>query len=228
MLGPDRDGEQVTAGSVDELDCLFGVGVERLLGDDLVLDALDLPQFGLDQDVRVGLLDHLDDGSAPGDVLLELLVGGIDHDGGGNPQLHLLFDETEVGLVVHVEKDADVVLFGDELDVAPHRSESRNGVAVPGERAGTAAQLEEEIRVGTGRTRHQPDGRVRLGDVARDQPEPLVERVVVHRRQLGAAVVGHQHPPRDGRAETAVGSNAEAAVNCCIPAESIGNYLKMW
>ena len=74
MLCPDRDREQVTAGPLDELDGLLGVRVECLVGDDLVLDALDPAEFGLDEDVRVGRLDRLDDRPTALDVALEGLV----------------------------------------------------------------------------------------------------------------------------------------------------------
>ena len=89
-------------------------------------------------------------------------------------QIDLPPDDVEVGLVVHVEEHADVVPLRDQLDVVAHRSQPRDRVAVAGERTGAVAHLEQEVGVDPRRPLHQSHHRVRLGDIARDQAEPLV------------------------------------------------------
>ena len=196
MLCPDGDREQITASPVDELDSLFRVSVERVVGDDLVFDPFDPPEFGLHEDIRAGALNRLDSRSAPLNVLRERLVRGVDHDRGGEVKLGLSPDRVEVGLVVHVEKHPDVVAGRNLLDVGSHRPQPRYRVAVARERTGAVAHLEQEIRVHAGRPPDQSNDRVRLRDVARDESVASIQRVVVHPRQLCAAVECHGRSPR--------------------------------
>lgn len=135
VLRADGDRQDVTARSLDELHGLLRVGVERLVGDDLVFDTRDRLEFGLDEGVRVGALGLLDHRPAPLGVLRGRLVGGVDHDRGAEVEVDLSADRVEVGLVVGVQEHPDIV---------------------------------------PGRARYQSDRGVRLGDVARDQPDPSV------------------------------------------------------
>ena len=71
VRGADRAGQGVAAGLRDEVDDLLGLGVDVLGGRDVLLDALELAELGLDDDaLGVG---GVDDALGDGDVLL---VGG--------------------------------------------------------------------------------------------------------------------------------------------------------
>jgi hypothetical protein len=60
------------------------------------------------------------------------------------------------------------------------------GSPLPAKEHAPLARLEQEIGVDPGGSLDQSDCRVRLRDVARDEPEPPVERVVVHLREFAA------------------------------------------
>ena len=81
VAGADGDGQRVAAGPGDELFDLFRTGVGGSMRRDLdvVLDAGESAQLGLDDDTMV--MRVLDDLAGDLDVLFEGLGGGIDHDG---------------------------------------------------------------------------------------------------------------------------------------------------
>ncbi len=98
MRGADGAGEGITAGELDELLGLDGIGEGgvAILDLDIFLDAAEHTEFGLDGDaLGVGLVYH-----ALGnlDVLLERIVGGVDHDGAEEPGI----DAVITGLLVPV------------------------------------------------------------------------------------------------------------------------------
>ena len=79
MRGADGDGQRVHARGLHELLHIFGLGVDRLGGHHVVLDAGQHAELALDGDVvLVSVLDHL---AGLLDVLLERVVRPVDHDG---------------------------------------------------------------------------------------------------------------------------------------------------
>ncbi|OQA29208.1 MAG: hypothetical protein BWY57_03370 [Betaproteobacteria bacterium ADurb.Bin341] len=79
VRGADRAGQRVAAGLLDEGFGLLGLGVDMLVGRDILFHAFELAQFCLDHDALGvgGVHDALGDL----DVLLERIVRGVDHDG---------------------------------------------------------------------------------------------------------------------------------------------------
>jgi len=116
VAGADGDGERVAPGALHEFDGLIGVGVDRVFGRDLVLDARQLAQFGLDPHALVvGVFDHA---AGDGDVLLVGQVRTVDHDG-GEAAVDARLADVEVLTVVEVQHHRQVgVKQGgfDELD----------------------------------------------------------------------------------------------------------------
>ena len=76
VRGADGHGQRIAAALRDELGRLAGIGQADAAGD-VLFDAAELAQFGLDHD-PLGM-GPIDDPAGDLDVLLELLVRGVDH-----------------------------------------------------------------------------------------------------------------------------------------------------
>ena len=107
VAGADGDGQGVTAGLGDELFDLFRTGVGGSMRRDLdvVLDAGESAQLGLDDDTMV--MRVLDDLAGDLDVLFEGLGGGIDHDG-GKAAVNAGLARLKIGTMIQMQRDGDV------------------------------------------------------------------------------------------------------------------------
>ncbi len=171
VAGADGDRQRIDAGLLDELFHLLRLGVGRLLGLDLVLDAGQNTELALDGDVELaGVFDDL---PRQGDVLLEGVMRAVDHDR-GEPRVDARLAQLEGVAVVEVQDDGDLRahlpghLHGAHRHVAQHR--------LVGVVAGALAHLDD-------------DRRVRLGAGGHDRLE-LLEVVEVVGRNGVAAVDG--------------------------------------
>ncbi len=111
VAGADGGGEGVAAGPLDEFDGLLGIGEAGVAFVDLdvLLDAAELAELGLDADaLGVGAVDHpLGDG----DVLLEGVVGGVDH----HRAVEAGIDAIVAGLLVAVVEVDGVDRLGEDI-----------------------------------------------------------------------------------------------------------------
>ena len=115
VAGADGDGEGVNTGLGDELLDLIGTGVGGiLLGDvDIVLDAGQTAELTLDNDtLGVGILNDL---AGQSDVVLEGMLGTVDHNG-GEAAVDAGLADLEVLTVVKVDADGQVGVLNGSLD----------------------------------------------------------------------------------------------------------------
>ena len=140
VAGADGDGQAVHAGGPDELLHLVGVGVGGIGSGDVhvVLDAGQTAQLTLDDDtVLVGVLHDL---AGQGDVVLERMLGAVDHHG-GEASVDAGLADVKVLAVVQVQGDGQArVLHGGLHQL--------HQVAVLGVFSGPGGHLEDDGRVG--------------------------------------------------------------------------------
>ena len=165
----DGHGQRVAAALFDELGRLVRIG-QAHAADDVFLDAAELAQFGLDDDaLGMGPIDHA---AGDLDVLLELLVRGVDHHRAVEAAVDAVVADF-FGAVI--EMDGENHLRKDLVGRADHRfQESLVGVA-----SRAAGNLQNE-RGALGRV-DRVVVRLRLAQIATEQADRLFQVVDVVR-----------------------------------------------
>ena len=139
VAGADGDGEGVNTGSGDELLDFLGTGVGGiLLGDvDIVLDAGETAELTLNN--NAALVSVLNDLAGQGNVLLEGVLGTVDHNG-GETAVDAGLADLKVLTVVEVDTDGQVGILNSSLD-------ELHEVNVLGVLAGAGGNLQDESGV---------------------------------------------------------------------------------
>jgi hypothetical protein len=135
VRGADGAGERVAAGLLDEVLGLLRFGVDVVGGVDVLLDALEQPELGLD-DQALGVRG-VDDALGDLDVLLEGVVRGVDHDGAVDAGV----DAVHAGLLVAVVQVHREDGVGEDLVGRGHHGLEHQLVGVG---AGALGELHDE------------------------------------------------------------------------------------
>ncbi len=149
VAGADGGGERVAPGLVDEFDGLVRVGQAGVafVHLDVFLHAAELAEFGLDADaLGVGALD---DALGDGDVFVEIVVAGVDHD----RRIKAAVDAVVAGfLVAVVEMDGEDRLGENDL----RRADDGFEHALVGVFARALGKLDDEGRLASRQPRNRP------------------------------------------------------------------------